>query len=141
MRLQDHPETTAAMLLVGLAALHGLLGAAGGWPQGVLLAAPAPRPLPPVGSRARKDIDWCLENVSMIHDVYWASACAVDAQEQRARRIACLGPHAGDRRACETGLEAPDDSTDCTLPEHRARDLNTARAKAEQQCLDEAAAR
>ncbi|MEJ8837234.1 hypothetical protein [Ramlibacter sp. AN1133] len=141
MRLRNHPEITAAILLVGLAALHALLGAAGGWPQGALLAAPLPRPLPPVGSSARKDMDWCLQNVTMIHDVYWASACTVAAGEQRARRVACLAHPPGNGRSCDAGLEPPDDSSDCTLPDSRARDLNAARARAEQQCFDQAAAR
>jgi hypothetical protein len=141
MRIRDHPESTAAILLVGIAALHAMLGAAGGWPQGVLLAGPVLRPLPPVGSSARKDMDWCLQNVSIIHDVYWASACVVDAQQQYDRRVACLATHPGKDRACDTGLGPPDDSSDCTLPDIRARDLNVARARAEQQCLDEAAAR
>ena len=141
MRIRDHPETAAAILLVGLAALHALLDVAGGWPEGVLLALPVPHRLPAVGSSARKDMDWCLQNVTMVHDVYWASACAVDAEQQRARRTACLARRPANERACDTGLEPPDDSSDCTLPDNRARDLNAARAKAEQQCLDEAAAR
>jgi hypothetical protein len=141
MRIRDHPQATAAILLVGLSALHALIGAAGGGPPRAFLAASLPHPLPPLGSSARKDIDWCLQNVTIIHDVYWASACAVDAQKQRARSLACLASHSGNAGACDAGREPPDDSSDCTLPDSRARDLNLARAKAEQQCLDEAAAR
>ncbi|GAB3657130.1 hypothetical protein [Ramlibacter alkalitolerans] len=141
MRIRDHPESTAALLLVGIAAFHAMFDAAGGWPQGALLARPVLRPLPPVGSSARKDMDWCLQNVAIIHDVYWASACVVAAQQQDARRVACLASHPGKDHACETGLGPPDDSSDCTLPDQRAGELNVARAKAEQQCMDEAAAR
>ncbi|HET8748619.1 MAG TPA: hypothetical protein VFM98_23700 [Ramlibacter sp.] len=133
MRAQ-RPETTAVLLLVGIAALQALLDAAAGWPQDVLRAAPAPPALPAAGSRERKAMEWCLQNVAMIHDVYWASACSVEAEMQQARRVACQ-PH------CAAGLEPLDDSPDCTLPEHRARELNTARAKAEQQCMDEATKR
>ena len=141
MRLANHPQATAAVLLVGLAALHALLGAAGGGPQGALRATAAPHPLPPVGSSRRKDLDWCLQNVSIIHDVYWASACAVAAREQRARRNACLARRTGAEGACAMEAEPPDDSTDCTLPEQRAGELNAARARAEQQCLEDAGAR
>jgi len=132
MRSQ-RPEIAAVLLLVGIAALQALLDAAAGWPQAVLRAAPAPpaRALPAAGSSERKAMEWCLQNVAMIHDVYWASACSVEAELQQARRVACQ-PH------CGAGFEPPDDSPDCTLPEHRARELNAARAKAEQQCMDEA---
>jgi hypothetical protein len=42
--------------------------------------------------------------------------------------------------ACTPNFADPDDSPDCTLPDDRARPLNVARAKAEQQCLDDAVA-
>jgi len=113
MRLPTSPETKAAILLLGLAALNALVGAVGGGAQ-VLHTAAAPAALPPVGSAQRKDMDWCLRNVGIIHDVYWASACA---------------------------SQPADDAADCTLPEPRASQLNAARAKAEQQCVDEAAGR
>ena len=141
MRLTKHPHATAASLLVGIAALHGLLGAAGGGPGGVGPAAPSAGALPPAGSSARHDLEWCLQNVSIIHDVYWASACAVAAREQRARRNACLARRTGAEGACAMEAEPPDDSTDCTLPEQRAGELNAARARAEQQCLEDAGAR
>ena len=139
MRLTKHPHATAASLLVGIAALHGLLGAAGGGPGGVGPAAPSAGALPPAGSSARHDLEWCLQNVSIIHDVYWASACVVDAQAQRERTAACVAPRA--QQACEDAPEPADESPDCTLPEDRARGLNAARAKAEQQCLAEAGMR
>ena len=116
MRIADHPEATAAILLVGLVALHGWLGGGLTWPRSAALVAPARQALPAPGSNARKTLEWCRENVTIIHDVYWASACA---------------------SAGKAG-EAADDSPDCTLPDDRARALNMARAKAEQQCLDEA---
>jgi hypothetical protein len=37
-------------------------------------------------------------------------------------------------------LDVPDDSAECTLPNEHARVLNMARAQAEQQCFEEAAA-
>jgi hypothetical protein len=121
MRVLDRPERAAAMLLGGIAVLNAFMDVATGRPQRVSGAAPMARVLPVAGSTARKTMDWCLENVTMIHDVYWASACATEAKEQRA-----------------PGGEPPDDSPDCTLPEGRARVLNAARAEAEQQCVDEA---
>jgi len=117
MRIRDHPATAAAaILLAGLAALPGLLGGRG-WPRPASVIAPARPHLPAPGTRARERLEWCRENVAMIHDVYWAAACAAAASPAN-----------------------PDDSPECTLPNERARPLNAARAKAEQKCLDDALA-
>ena len=112
MRVPGRPEAAAAMLLGGIAVLHASMDLTVRRTQE--LAATAPRPLPAAGSSARKNLEWCLRNVGIVHDVYWASAC--------------VG-------------QSPDDSPDCTLPDKRALPLNTARAQAEQQCLDEALGR
>ncbi len=141
MRIHEHPDTAAALLLVGIAALHALLDRSGGWPEAGLRPPSLQRSLPAPGSSARRALEWCNANVSMIHDVYWASACVVAAEEQRRRGTACLLAAASERaseRGCEAALQTPDDSPDCTLPEDRARPLNLARAKAEEQCLEEA---
>lgn len=116
MRIRDHPGTAAAILLVGSLALHGLLGSRI-WPAPATVIAPARQPLPAPGTPARNSLEWCSENVAMIHDVYWASACDAAAKAGEA-----------------------EDSTDCTLPNERARPLNAARARAEQKCLDDALA-
>lgn len=133
MRLPNRPESTAALLLAAIAVLHAFIGIATGRPHGATASAAVARALPAAGSSARKSLEWCLQNVSMVHDVYWASACASEAEARRARRAACA--------ACDDDdSDAPDDSPDCTLPNARAGVLNAARARAEQQCLDEAAA-
>jgi hypothetical protein len=123
MQIRHHPAMTAAILLGGMAVLHALLGGSGG---ASLLGAREPLPLPSPASQAGKTLDWCRGNVSIIHDVYWASACSVVAEQQR--------------QQLREGGETPDGSPDCTLPDDRARPLNLARAKAEQQCVEEAAA-
>ena len=118
MRIRDH-DTATAILLVGVVVLSAW------W-----IAPPRPAPpreparewLPPPGSRARATLEWCRENVSIVHDVYWASTCRVVADE------------------AASGMEPADDSPDCTLPDDRALLLNQARSKAEQQCLEEARA-
>lgn len=147
MRIRHHPHTPAALLLGGIAALYALLGGGGGVPHGPPYrpgAQPDQRPLPAPGTNERKSLDWCRHNVGIIHDVYWASACAVLADEQRQRRAACTqaaaSPSGAGDVACHAALEPPDDSPECTLPNERALLLNTARANAEQQCLDEALA-
>lgn len=143
MRIWHHPLTPAAILLAGIAALHALLGAGGRVPQapqGAQRVEPAQLPAP--GTSERKSLDWCRHNVAIIHDVYWASACTVVADEQRQRRAACSEARASPAGApadlaCPPALEPPDDSPECTLPNDRALLLNTARAHAEQQCFDE----
>jgi hypothetical protein len=122
MQIRHHPATAAAILLGSMAVLHALLGGSGG----ASLLHPAERPLPSPATPAGKTLEWCRGNVSIIHDVYWASACSVVAEEQR--------------KATPAPNEAPDGSPDCTLPDDRARSLNLARAKADQQCVEEAAA-
>lgn len=134
MRIRDHPQAEAAMLLVGIAAFNALLGVTDRWPQAGPQLTPAHRTLPPPGSSARKSVDWCREHVDIISDVHWASACLAMAQEQQERLRRCRDGRAV--AGCELQPEPPDDSPDCTLPEGRARVLNLARARAEQQCVD-----
>jgi len=109
MRTRDHADTAAAILLVAVAVLFRWSGDA---PAPEALRTAAAPALPPPGSNARERFEWCRENVAIIHDLYWASACAGSA----------------------------DDSADCMLPDNRARTLNEARARAEQQCLVDATA-
>ena len=146
MRMPHHPGTTAAILLLGVAAFGAWFAAAPRWPAGApLVPAPSTRTLSPLDSAARQAIQACQDHVTIIHDLYWASACAVVADEQRVKRQACVQPASLPPRApadpeCAPGLAPPDDSPDCTLPEARARVLNLARAEAEQQCEHEEAA-
>ena len=114
MRALDRPESAAAMLLGGLAVLHACVDLASGRPHAAPADVAAAQALPARGTPARRTLEWCLQNVGMIHDVYWASACV---------------------------RNAPDDAPDCTLPEERAQVLNAARAHAEQQCFDAARGR
>jgi hypothetical protein len=66
-------------------------------------------------------LERCLEQVTTVHDVYWAAACMQSAE-----------------RAVAQGREG-DDAPDCTLPSERAGPLNAARAEADQRCMAEAA--
>ena len=145
MHLRDHPGTAAGILLACIAAHYAVSDRARTWPRDTPLLAPAPHALPPAGSSARKTLDWCRENVAMVADVYWASACTAVAGEQQQRRRTCDAASESEpaNRAdplCAPGAPTPDDSPDCTLPDERARPLNAARAKAEQMCLDDALA-
>jgi hypothetical protein len=123
MRIRPDPGTAAATLLVGMFALQWLAGPGGRWPQSFTPPVNNSRALPLPGSSARAALEWCRENVTIIHDVHWATACSTHAEVQRAS-------HA----------EAADDSPECTLPADRASALNAARAQAEDQCLAEAVA-
>jgi hypothetical protein len=104
---------------------------------GALLAA--------LGTSGRSALQQCRENVAIIQDVHWAAACMANAAEVNAKRAACLGeePPQGATVTpgpCESALEPPDDSPECTLPDARAFALNAARTAGENRCLDEAAA-
>lgn len=140
MRIREHPAIAAAVLLAGLASAYSLLGAGGWWPQAMTPRRDAGGPLPFPGSGARMALEWCRENVSMIHDVHWANACSTHAEQQRALQLACLRAQtsAASTTACGTDVQAPDDSPDCTLPDTLAQPLNLARVRAEQACLVEA---
>ena len=119
MHIRHRPETQAALLLAAMLVLHVLLGGSG---SSSLLRA-MQHAVPSPGSSADKELAWCRANVSIIHDVHWASACSIVAQEQR---------------ESQSSGEPADDLPDCTLPDQRALPLNMARAKADQQCLAEA---
>ena len=116
MRIGHQPVMAAVILLAGMAASYGLLGSRHAAVPATALA-PVRQSLPAPGTQARSALDWCHENVAIIHDLYWATACAAAADVGEA-----------------------EDSTECTLPYERARPLNAARERAEQQCLDEALA-
>ncbi len=144
MRIRDHTHAAAAILLVGVVALFARTVP---WPGHESLAVAVHPPVPPAGSNARVRFDGCLQNVGVIHDLYWASACSVVAAEKKRQRTMCLetAPSSRDTSrdtsrapACEPDNGDDDDSPDCMLPEDRARRLNEARATAEQECLDEA---
>ena len=141
MRIRDHPAIAAAILLSGLASAYSLLGSAGGWLRAVAPGSNAASESPFQGSGARVALEWCRENVGIIHDVHWANACVTHAEQQRALQVACLRGKTSAPGAipCDTNLRAPDDSPDCTLPDPMAQPLNLARARAEQACLVEPA--
>ena len=103
MQIRAHSGAAAVLLLLAVAVL---LAVSGSLPHRASLSG-----------TQRAKVEWCLDNVSMIHDVHWAAACAKLAEETQG-----------------------DDSPDCTLPDDRARPLNAARGKEEQQCFDEASA-
>ena len=143
MRFRHHPHTPAAVLLAGIAALHALLGGGGGAPWAALQRAsrpPAAQALPAPGSSERKVFDECRHNVSIVHDVYWASACTVLADEHRQLRSACMAARGSPDLVCPALLDAIDDSPECTLPDARAFALNAARTAAENRCHEAAAA-
>ena len=140
MHIREHPAIAAAVLLAGLASAYSLIGAGNGWLQAMTARSDGSAAPPLAGGSARVALEWCRENVGMIHDVHWANACTTHAEQQSAVQAACLHGQtsAGSASPCATNLEAPDDSPDCTLPDALAGPLNLARARAEQACLVEA---
>lgn len=85
-------------------------------------ARPAPvtrvasQSLPPATRQALAE---CAESAMLLHDVRWAAACMLLAQQDETR----------------------DGSTDCELPDAHAARLNELFHRAEQRCLAEAGAR
>ena len=140
MHIREHPAVAAAVLLAGLASAYSLIGAESGWLQTMTARRDASTALPFAGGSARIALEWCRENVGMIHDVHWANACSTHAEQRRALQLACSRARTSDASAspCETDGEVPDDSPDCTLPDALALPLNLARTRAEQACLVEA---
>ena len=129
----------AALALAGAVVIGALIAASYGSrdaPAARRAADPAQ-----LGANGREVLGRCSHSVMIIHDVHWAAACDVTARELELKHAAC-------RRAADSGeappacafMEPPDDSTDCSLPPGRAYTLNNARAAAENQCFDEAAA-
>jgi hypothetical protein len=141
MRTWLKATCSAAMLLLGAAAVHWGLGEGGrgqdAAPTPVASKAPAP---PGIGVRV---VQWCREHAAMIHDVQWAAACMATAAQREAQGARCLpAPTAGDppsAQACAAALDPPDDSPDCMLPMDRAAALNAALVAAENRCIEAAA--
>jgi len=98
----------------------------------------------PASRQKRFALEHCREAAYLIYDLHWASACMVLAEEAEARRAACLRNPAivGDRQLksdyCEEKFPVSDDSADCTLPDWRAKSVNTLLKTDEKSCVAQA---
>jgi hypothetical protein len=95
---------------------------------------------------SQPELQQCGEAAVLLHDVSWASACMLVAQEADARHADCLrdplimnNPQLG-KAHCDQHRGAEDDSPECTLPLARAATLNASLKAAEDQCLAQAKA-
>ena len=79
MHIREHPAIAAAVLLAGLASAYSLIGAGNGWLQAMTARSDGSGAPPLAGGSARVALEWCRENVGMIHDVHWANACSTHA--------------------------------------------------------------
>lgn len=89
-------------------------------PSSPALTAPQPRTaLSALAPSARHALAECGESAMLLHDVRWAAACMLLAQQDETR----------------------DGSTDCELPPAHAARLNALLDRAEQRCLADAGQR
>ena len=116
---------------------------------GAVLYFNLPRSVPgPAASQAasgstRAAIEQCAEAAQLVHDVRWAAACMVLAEQDRARHAACLdnpdiiGNPQLSKAYCDRTFGQNDGSADCTLPDERAASLLALLTAAEQRCAAE----
>ena len=126
----------AGMLLAGVAVLHRA-------------AAPVPveRAVTPIPSGPQRlALEGCEKHVLMVHDVRWAAACMVLAEQEEARHARCLAdpaivgnPQLG-KDYCNRAFAEVDGSAECTLPPERAAPLNAILQDEEEKCAVEARA-
>lgn len=136
-------STTARKWLKGALVAAALLGGAG-----LVAHFAVDRPVPAQhapqpGSAATPlapEQEQCVKDAFLFHDVRWAAACMVAAEQDEAKRAACLedpaimgNPQLG-RDYCDRTFAPRDDSVDCDLPEARAATLNALLRDAEQEC-------
>lgn len=140
-------STTARKWLIGGILAAALLGGAGlvsRFPvDRPVTAEPAPEP---VSAAQRLAQQQCAEAAFLSHDVRWAAACMVLAEQDEWKHAACLddpaiaaNPQLG-KDYCDRTFALRDGSTDCDLPDARAASLNASLSDAEEKCRAEASA-
>jgi hypothetical protein len=141
MHIRPNATIPAAILLAAIAVSLGTDISK----QGIQAENKAGRLLAALDNTGQSALQQCREHVAIIHDVHWAAACMANAAEVNMKRSECLREEpvqggASPSGPCEPGLEPPDDSPECTLPDARAFALNAARTAGDSRCLEEAAA-
>jgi hypothetical protein len=116
---------------------------------GAVLYFNLPRPMPGLvapetaGGSTRAAIEQCAEAAQLVHDVRWAAACMVLAEQDRARHAACMenpdiiGNPGLSKAYCDRTFGQNDGLADCTLPDERAASLLALLTAAEQRCAAE----
>jgi hypothetical protein len=123
----------AGMLLAGAAVLYRA-------------AFPVPGEPAVTAGPQRVALEHCEKHVLMVHDVRWAAACMVLAEQAEARHAQCLAdpaivgnPQLG-KDYCNRAFAEADGSAECTLPPERAAPLNAILRDDEEKCAVEARA-
>jgi hypothetical protein len=126
----------AAALLAGAAVLYRAAVPVPG--EGAVTSMPS--------GPQRLGLERCKEHVLMVHDVRWAAACTVLAEQEATRHAQCLAdaamvgnPQLG-KDYCNRTLAEADGSAECTLPPERAAPLNAMLRDDEEKCAVEARA-
>ncbi len=127
----------AAALLAGAGLVSHLLV------DRTVTAEPAPEP---VGAAQRLAQQQCAEAAFLFHDVRWAAACMVLAEQDEWKHAACLNdpaiaanPQLG-KDYCDKTFALRDGSPECDLPDARAASLHALLRDAEEKCRAEALA-
>ncbi|HSV47178.1 MAG TPA: hypothetical protein VLJ58_15420 [Ramlibacter sp.] len=121
--------------------------AAAGWAGLSLVPAALRAPAQVLTSAdSRRALAHCTEGAMLFHDVRWAAACMVVAEQDVARHAACLedpaimaDPKRGQDH-CDRTFGMSDDSPECTLPPGQAAHVNALLRDEEKRCAAEARA-
>lgn len=133
---QAHPRVLAiAAAAVVLAAAALSLHRAG--PAAPEL--PAPRTV----AQNRSELEHCTQGALLFHDVRWAAACMVLAEQHKRKHAACVsnpsitGNQQLGQGYCDATFEELDGSPDCDLPNAHAANLYALLQEAERKCMVE----
>jgi hypothetical protein len=106
-------------------------------------AAPPEVPDPRSQAQKRSELEHCAQGALLFHDVRWAAACMVLADEDMRKHASCLSnasivghPQLGPGY-CDATFGQTDGSPDCDLPNAQAANLYALLQEAERKCMAE----
>lgn len=107
--------------------------------------APAAPDVPAPRSAAQKnsELEHCTQGALLFHDVRWAAACMVLAEQHKRKHAACVGNPSitGNQQLgqayCDATFNELDGSPDCDLPNAHAANLYALLQEAERKCMVE----
>jgi hypothetical protein len=97
----------------------------------------------PAAAQKRSELEHCTQGALLFHDVRWAAACMVLAEQHKRKHAACVGNPSitGNQQLgqayCDATFEELDGSPDCDLPNAHAANLYALLQEAERKCMVE----